>query len=69
MGRGPPLQHLPKLSSGLGQELTVPLVDDHSVVADGVEQIYLTGAESFGTAEPTREASPVCPSPRIDPPQ
>ena len=48
MGRGALLQHLPKLPGGLGQELTVPLIDDHSVVADGVEQIYLAGAVSFG---------------------
>src|SRR5687768_6289017 len=40
--------HLAKLPRRFGEELTVPLVDDHPVAADGVEQIDLAGAVSLG---------------------
>src|SRR5687768_16545018 len=40
--------HLAELPRCLGEELAVPLVDDHSVAADRVEQIDLAGAVSLG---------------------
>src|SRR5215207_3214152 len=40
--------HLAELPRCLGEELTVSLVDDHSVAADGVEQVDLAGAVSLG---------------------
>ena len=52
MRRGAPLQHLPELPGRLGQELTVPLIDDHAVAADGVEQVDLAGAVALGDQIP-----------------
>src|SRR5215207_5059509 len=40
--------HLAELPRRFGEELTVPLIDDHSVAADRVEQIDLASAVSLG---------------------